>query len=72
MGKFLNKLTNQNTGVEESTILKMAGGVFVQEGYPIKQSYVENVKSIYNNDVFNVDFTNMEEAAGTINEWVIS
>lgn len=69
LGSFLNDVLLKNPGVDIGTNLNMAGGIFIQTGYQVKQSYIDNAKSIYNNDVFNVDFSNGGlEAVSTINK----
>lgn len=49
----------------------MAGGVFIQRGLVVKQSFIDNSRRIYNDDVLSVDFDgNKQEAADIINKYV--
>ncbi|KAK7604585.1 hypothetical protein V9T40_005771 [Parthenolecanium corni] len=71
LGDCLNSVTVDNSNrVYVGLSLIMAGGIFVQEGYPIKPSYIENAKSIYNNEVIAVNFEDTTAASRKINQWV--
>ena len=51
--------------------LETANALWVQEGYPIKEQYVFNVKNYYEGEVTNLDFVGKrEDSRDTINEWV--
>ncbi|KKH96947.1 serpin [Methanosarcina sp. 1.H.T.1A.1] len=52
-------------------VLQTANALWVQEGYPIKEAYVFNVKNYYDGEVTNLDFVGKPDASrDTINEWV--
>ncbi|XP_065219517.1 leukocyte elastase inhibitor-like [Planococcus citri] len=71
MGKLLAKVTDIDPGVKFGTNINIAGGVFVQKGFQIKQRFIEMAKSIYRSDVTELDFLNDgTNSAIAVNNWV--
>lgn len=72
VGDFLRNvsLENNDNRADDEVRLIMGDGVFVQEGIAIKDSYIENAKNIYNSDVINVNFKDMNKAVAKINQWI--
>lgn len=51
--------------------LETANGLWVQEGYPVKEEYILNVKDYYEGNVSNLDFAEKPDSSrDAINEWV--
>lgn len=72
MGKLLTQVIRESPGVS-STNLDIAGGIFVQSDFPVKSSYIENAKSIYYSEVYNLNFVkDGYKAANFINKYVVS
>ncbi|WP_048179552.1 serpin family protein [Methanosarcina sp. MTP4] len=66
--KEMNDGINSGSGDYE---LETANALWVQEGYPIKEAYVFNVKNYYDGEVTNLDFVGKPvDSRDTINEWV--
>jgi len=56
---------------DETYKLRTANALWVQKDYPIRDSYIETIRSYYLSEVRKIDFQrNPEEAASTINDWV--
>ncbi|AKB61882.1 serpin family protein [Methanosarcina mazei] len=51
--------------------LKTANALWAQEGYPVKEEYIYNVKNYYDGKVTNLDFVGKpDDSIDAINEWV--
>ncbi|AKB29326.1 Serine protease inhibitor (serpin family) [Methanosarcina siciliae T4/M] len=67
MERINDKINSANSDYE----LQTANALWVQEGYPVKEAYIRNVKKYYDGEVTNLDFVGKPEASrNTINEWV--
>lgn len=67
----IGKLEKQQQLVDNGSYVSVASAVFVQEGYPIRETYVNASKEIYGSEVFPVDFRyNAELGKERINRWV--
>ncbi|AKB33254.1 Serine protease inhibitor (serpin family) [Methanosarcina siciliae HI350] len=67
MERINDKINSVNSDYE----LQTANALWVQEGYPVKEAYIRNVKKYYDGEVTNLDFVGKPEASrNTINEWV--
>lgn len=65
------KLENQQQLTDSGSYVSTASAVFVQEDYPIRETYVNASKEIYGSEVFAVDFRyNAELGKERINRWV--
>lgn len=53
-----------------SNDLKVANKIYVAQGHSIKQNFKNIAVNNFNSDIQNVDFSNSQKAAGTINKWV--
>jgi serpin B len=51
-------------------LLRLANGLFVQTGYPLRAAYHELLRGSFHADLAAVDFARPEEAASRINSWV--
>ncbi|XP_034949853.1 ovalbumin isoform X2 [Chelonus insularis] len=74
-GILLNSinLKSQASGIPRSPEVVVAGGIFVQEGYPIRPEFSSIARNNYKNDIISVDFQNQQKAAqNLINNWVKS
>ncbi|RZC36281.1 Serpin domain containing protein, partial [Asbolus verrucosus] len=74
-----NDNDNVEAGVKESLsvlqgnnlyTLHTANKMYVKEDFPIKQSFKQAATEIYHSDVENIDFTQSQKAAKTMNSWV--
>ncbi|AKB37502.1 Serine protease inhibitor (serpin family) [Methanosarcina siciliae C2J] len=67
MERINDKINSVNSDYE----LQTANALWVQEGYPVKEAYIRNVKKYYDGEVTNLDFVGKPDASrNTINEWV--
>ncbi|CCD68330.1 Serpin domain-containing protein [Caenorhabditis elegans] len=55
---------------ERGTEVKLANHVFTRAGFKIKQSYLDDVKKLYNAGASSLDFDNKEATAEAINNFV--
>ena len=64
-GKFIKKIEEY----ADTPIVTMAGGIFVQDGFPIKERFTNLSKGTYESEVLNLDFTgHSSEARDIINK----
>ncbi|PNF43885.1 hypothetical protein B7P43_G02791 [Cryptotermes secundus] len=69
-GRFIKKVENY-PDARKSTYVTMAGGVFVQDGFLIKERFANLSKDAYLNEVLTLDFSgHSTEARNVINKWV--
>ncbi|AAM06757.1 TPA: serpin family protein [Methanosarcina acetivorans] len=67
MERINDKINSVNSDYE----LQTANALWVQEGYPVKETYIHNVQKYYDGEVTNLDFAGKPDASrDTINEWV--
>ncbi len=67
MERMNDKINSVNSDYE----LETANALWVQEGYPVKEEYIFNVKKYYDGEVTNLDFVRKpDDSRDTINEWV--
>ncbi len=50
--------------------LRIATGLFVRSGYPIRSAYQQTLESAFRADLMALDFDRAEDAAARINQWV--
>ncbi|PSN52045.1 hypothetical protein C0J52_04526 [Blattella germanica] len=66
-GKLIRKL-QAHPGEAMSTYIAMAGGVFVQEGYPVEVKFLHQIWEIYGSEILSLDFSrHSSEAKDVIN-----
>lgn len=66
-GKFIKKIEEY----ADTPMVTMAGGIFVQDGFPLKERFTNLSKGTYESEVLNLDFTgHSSEARDIINNWV--
>lgn len=67
LGKFMKKIEEYS----DTPNVTMAGGIFVQDGFPITERFANLSKGTYESEVLNLDFTGQgNEARDIINQWV--
>lgn len=67
-GRFIRKIENY-PDAQKSTYVTMAGGVFVQDGFLIKERFANLSKDAYLNEVLTLDFSgHSSEARNVINK----
>lgn len=67
MERINDKINSVNNDYE----LQTANALWVQEGFPVKEAYIRNVKKYYDGEITNLDFAGKPDASrNTINEWV--
>lgn len=67
-GRFIKKIED-DPGAPKSTYIAMAGGVFVQDGFLIKERFANMSRDAYLNEVLNLDFAGHSgEARNVINK----
>ncbi|MHC1754855.1 MAG: serpin family protein [Methanosarcina sp.] len=67
MERMNDKINSVNSDYE----LQTANALWVQDGYPVKEAYIHNVKKYYDGGVTNLDFVGKPDTSrNTINEWV--
>jgi serpin B len=51
-------------------VLRLATGLFAQEGYPLLSSYRDNLRAQFHADLRSLDFALAEGAASNVNRWI--
>jgi len=67
--EYMQSLYNYLNYNEEYNI-STANALWIQEGYHILEEYKELIKTFYGGDSTDIDYSNPEQAAETINSWV--
>lgn len=75
MAEFLDQMTKLQAsfnpiGDKESGPLNIANILWIQNNYPILQSYVLLLQTFFQSEIRSVDFSNGEKTADEINRWV--
>lgn len=68
--KMLKKLHKTLTSKSNQDIVTIANAMFNQEGFPIKEDFVNTNKENYQCGARSIDFSNTQSAANIINDWV--
>lgn len=68
--KMLKKLHKTLTSKSNQDIVTIANAMFNQEGFPIKEEFVKTNKENYQCGARSIDFSNTQNAADIINDWV--
>ncbi|AKB79146.1 Serine protease inhibitor (serpin family) [Methanosarcina horonobensis HB-1 = JCM 15518] len=67
----MERTNNTINSVNSDYELQTANALWIQEGYPVKEAYIYNVKKYYDGEVTNLDFVRKPDASrNTINKWV--
>ena len=68
MNEYYKTLVKGLLAADRSTTLGIAHSIWVQEGFGVKQPFIDLNKDAYDAEVRNLDF-NSPQAAGVINQW---
>jgi len=67
----LERINDRINSVNNDYELQTANALWVQEGYPVKDAYIFNVKKYYDGEVTNLDFVRKpDDSRNIINKWV--
>ena len=58
------------TAEESQYVMKIANSLFVQNGFPISEEFLQMIKKYFNAEVNHVDFSQNVAVANCINKWV--
>lgn len=67
---MLKKLHKTLMSKSNQDAVLIANGLFTQEGFPVEPGFVVQNKENFECETRRLDFSNPEEAANEINEWV--
>lgn len=73
--RFLDEMVQVQDSFEpirdfEKPALNIANSVWVQQGYPILESYLDILQAYFQSEIRSVDFTDSVKTANEINQWV--
>lgn len=66
---FCKSMLQQLPAMDPKTTLKMANAIFVDEGWPLKKSYMDDVKQYYSAEIANLPFSDNQTSLARINGW---
>lgn len=69
VNEYCLSLLEQLPKMDKKTTLSIADAIFVDDGWPLKKSYKEDVGKYYKAAVENLDFSNQAKALKVINGW---
>ena len=69
VNEYVHSLLKQLPDMDKQTTLTIANAIFVDEGWPLKDSYVKAVEKNYDAKVSNLDFGNNASSLNAINGW---
>ena len=69
VNEYCLSLLEQLPKMDKKTTLSIADAIFVDDGWPLKKSYKEDVGKYYKAAVENLDFSNKAKALKVINGW---
>ncbi|XP_069474596.1 neuroserpin [Ambystoma mexicanum] len=67
---YLQNLSEVLTANENHCVMKIANALYLQNGYPVSDKFVQMMKKYFRADVENVDFSQGVSVANHINGWV--
>lgn len=67
--EYCRAMMTQLPALDKKTTLEIANAIFVDEGWPLKKAYRNQVANYYDAEVSNLDFSNSAKALKTINGW---
>ncbi|KAL0973368.1 hypothetical protein UPYG_G00202540 [Umbra pygmaea] len=68
--KMLRKLHNTLTARSNHNIVTIANAVFSQQGFPMEEAFVLSNKANFQCESHNLDFSDTDAAADSVNSWV--
>lgn len=72
LGRLLDMLEDKRV-TQEGTSVSIAKGLFLQQGFPVNESFVNRTIDLYHSEVSQVDFqSNPREAMAAVNKWVLT
>ena len=69
VNEYVHSLLKQLPDMDKQTTLSIANAIFVDDGWPLKDSYVKAVEKNYDAKVSNLDFGNNAASLNAINGW---
>ena len=69
VNEFCRSLLTQLPAMDKKTKLSIANAIFVDDGWPLLGSYMTDVRSFYDAEVENLDFSSGDAALKRINDW---
>ena len=69
VNQFCKSLLEQLPKLDKKTTINLANAIFVDDGWPLKDSYVSSVGKTYSARIANLDFSKGEASAKVINRW---
>lgn len=69
VNQFCKSLLEQLPKLDKKTTINLANAIFVDDGWPLKDSYVSSVGKTYSAKIANLDFSKGEASAKVINRW---
>lgn len=67
---FLRDFSSMVSAEESQYVMKIANSLFVQNGFPINEEFLQMMKMYFNAEVNHVDFSENVAVANYINKWV--
>lgn len=69
VNEYCLSMLRQLPELDKQTKLHIANAIYVDDGWPLKDSYKADVANYYKAAVSNLDFSKTEESAAVINKW---
>ncbi len=69
VNEYCLSMLQQLPSMDKKTKLNIANAIFVDDGWPLKETYVSNVSRYYQAEVANLDFSDGAGSLNTINGW---
>ena len=69
VNEFCQAMLQQLPELDKKTTLTMANALFVDDGWPLLDSYKKTVKQYYDAEITNLDFSDNERSLKAINGW---
>lgn len=69
VNEYVSSMLKQLPKMDRQTTLTIANAIFVDDGWPLKQTYVNAVEKNYNAKITNLNFIDGDRALKTINGW---
>lgn len=69
VNEYCLSMLGQLPALDRQTKLKIANAIYVDDGWPLLDSYKKDVKKYYDAAIDNLDFSKTKESARIINKW---
>ena len=69
VNRFCQSILQQLPGLDKKTTLTMANAIFVDDGWPLLDSYKKTVGQYYDAEIANLDFSDNARSLQVINGW---